>query len=67
MDTAPSAVAFLERILDDFIPLGETYRVLQFRDGAELDGHFYLDVNTQLQEPPPASMNESDLDELVLE
>lgn len=67
VDTAPSAVAFLERILDDFIPLGETYRVLQFRDGAELDGHFYLDVNTQLQEPPPASMNESDLDELVLE
>ena len=66
-DTSQSAMTFLERILEDFIPLGVTYSILQLRDGAEMDGHFYLDVNTRLREPPPAAMEESDLDELTLE
>lgn len=66
-DTTSAAMRFLEHILDDFIPLGETYSILQLQEGAELDGHFYLDVNTMLQEPPPAAMDESDLDDLILE
>lgn len=66
-DTTSSAMRFLENILDDFIPLGETYSIFQLQEGAELDGHFYLDVNTTLQEPPPAALDESDLDDLTLE
>lgn len=66
-DTASSAMRFLEHVLDDFIPLGETYSILQLQEGAELDSHFYLDSNTMLREPPPAAMDESDLEELTLE
>lgn len=66
-DTASAAMRFLEHMLDDFIPLGETYTILQLQEGAELDGHFYLDVNTTLVEPPSAAMDESDLDDLILE
>lgn len=66
-DTTSAAMRFLEHILDDFIPLGETYSILQLKEGAELDGHFYLDVNSMLREPPPAAMDESDLDDLILE
>lgn len=66
-DTTSSAMRFLEHVLDDFIPLGESYSILQLQEGAELDGHYYLDVNTTLQEPPPAAMDESDLDDLTLE
>lgn len=62
-----ATLRFLEYILDDFIPIGETYSIFQLQEGVELDGHFYMDVNTILQEPPSAAMDECDLDDLILE
>lgn len=65
--TSEAALRFLERILEDFIPMGVSYSVLVLQAGAPMDGHSYLDVNAQLCEPPPAALDESDLDELTLE
>lgn len=66
-DTNAAALRFLEQVVDDFIPLGLSCKLLQLRDGGEMDGHTYLDVNAQLREPAPPAMDESELDELILE
>lgn len=66
-DTTDAALRFLESVLEDFIPLGVSYSILQLQDGAAMDGHSYLDVNAQLQEPPQAALDVTDLDDLTLE
>lgn len=66
-DTSDAALRFLESVLEDFIPLGVSYSILQLQDGAAMDGHSYLDANAQLQEPPLAALDETDLDDLTLE
>ena len=66
-DTSDAALRFLESVLEDFIPLGVSYSILQLQDGAAMDGHSYLDANAQLQEPPRAALDETDLDDLTLE
>ena len=66
-DTPACALGFLESVLDDFIPVGVTYSILQLQNGADMDGHSYLDVNAQLREPPRAVLEETALDDLILE
>ena len=66
-DTNAAALRFLEQVVEDFIPMGLSCKLLQLRDGGEMDGHTYLDINAQLREPAPPAMDESELDELILE
>ena len=66
-DAAPAAARFLEDVLEDFIPLGVSWSILPLRGDAAMDGHCYLDVNAELRDPPPAVMDGSALDELILE
>lgn len=66
-DAPACAIGFLESVLDDFIPVGVTYSILQLKNGTAMDGHSYLDVNAELREPPQAVLDETVLDDLTLE
>jgi len=58
---------FLKGALEEFVPAGVSFAVRVLEDGAAMDGLCLLDENARLVEPPPAALDESDLDELVLE
>ncbi len=66
-DTSEAVLRFLEGALEDFIPMGVPWSVVCLQAGAPMDGHSYLDANAELSEPPPAVLDGTDLDELVLE
>lgn len=57
----------LKAVLDDFIPLGVPYTVVQLEEGTDLDGHSYLDSGAQLTDPPPAELDGPEDGELILE
>ena len=66
-NTSTATYRFLEDVLEDFIPLGVSYSILQIHEGTSMDGHSYLDMNAELSDPPQAVMDGSDLDDLILE
>ena len=66
-NTSTATYRFLEDVLEDFIPLGVSYSILQIHEGTAMDGHSYLDMNAELSDPPQAVMDGSDLDDLILE
>lgn len=57
----------LKAVLDDFIPLGVPYTVIRLEEGAELDGHSYLDSGARLTDPPPAELDGPEDGEWILE
>ncbi len=58
---------FLRGVLEEFIPAGVSFAVWLLEDGAAMDSLCFLDENARLVEPPPAALDESDLDDLTLE
>lgn len=66
-DTPEAVMRFLDGALEDFIPLGVVWSVVRLQAGAPMDGHSYLDANAELSEPPPPALDETELDELILE
>ncbi len=64
---AKETVRFLEDVLPEFIPAGVSCAVRALEDGAAMDGLYFLDGNACLTEPPPPVLDESDLDDLILE
>jgi len=62
-----AAVDFLEDVLEDFLPVGISCKLVQLEDAAPMDGYCYMDVNARLTEPPPPALDEAVLEELVLE
>lgn len=66
-NTSTATYRFLKDVLEDFIPLGVSYSILQIHEGTAMDGHSYLDMNAELSDPPQAVMDGSDLDDLILE
>ncbi len=60
-------VQFLEDVLPEFVPAGVSCAVRVLEDGAAMDGLYFLDGNACLVEPPPPVLDESDLDDLILE
>lgn len=57
----------LKAVLEDFIPLGVPYTVIRLEEGAELDGHSYLDSGARLTDPPPAELDGPEDGEWILE
>ncbi len=60
-------VRFLKDVMEDFIPAGIGFKLIQLENGAPIDGHCYLDENAQFTEAPSPMMDEIDIDDLVLE
>lgn len=60
-------VRFLEDVLAEFVPAGVSCAVRVLEDGAAMDGLYFLDGNACLTEPPPPALDETDLDDLILE
>ncbi len=59
-------LAALKAVLDDFIPLGVSYTVVQPGSGAELDGYGCLDGGTEILDPPPAELDGPENGEWIL-
>ena len=66
-DTPKQALSRLKTVLDDFIPLGVPYAVIRLEEGAELDGHSFLDSGVRIADPPPVELDGPEDGQLVLE
>lgn len=66
-ETRLETVRFLEHVLAEFVPAGVSCAVRALEDGAGMDELCFLDENACLTEPLPPALDESDLDDLVLE
>ncbi len=58
---------YLERAMEDFLPVGVRYDLVPLEAGAPMDGYSYLDSNAQLTEPPPSTLDGTSLENLILE
>ncbi len=57
----------MRQVLKDFLPVGMDCDVITLEDDAPMGGYCYLDVNARLIEAPPSRLDDSTLDELILE
>lgn len=67
VETSEEKLSRFKGVLEDFIPLGISCAVLRLEAHMTLDGHSYLDSGVQITDPPPAELDGSERDELILE
>ncbi len=67
LDAPAWAAGFLEKVMEEFVPVGTRWAVHTLEEGGRLDGLSFLDNNAKLTEPPAALLDEVTLEELTLE
>lgn len=64
---SPADAERFRALLPDFVPLGVPYRMIHLEDGAPMDGYSYLDDNGVLTEEKGCQLDDTELDNVILE